>query len=109
MNNIGLEIKELRTYLGLSAGQLAKLSGLTPAAISQIENDLRAPSLDSIDKICNALDIEPAYLFRTKDKSQTAKEILLGIRISKHDKQEIEKFMQYLAFKKTAANGRGER
>lgn len=103
MNNIGLEIKELRTYLGLNQNQLAKLSGLTPAAISQIEGGQREPSLSTIDKICEALEIEPAYLFRDKTKKQSTSAIIEHKKLSDHDKAEIEKFMQFLAFSKKSS------
>jgi transcriptional regulator with XRE-family HTH domain len=100
MNNIGREIKELREYLGLSQGQLAKLSGLTTAAISQIEGEKREPSLSSIEKICDALEIEPAYLFRDKTKKRSPLEVIEHSKLSDHYKKEIEKFAQYLAFSK---------
>lgn len=100
MNNIGLEIKELREYLGLSQSQLAKISGLTPAALSQIEADKREPSLSSIEKICTALDIEPSYLFRNKAATETGRAILMDTRLTKSDLKEVEKFMQFLAHKK---------
>lgn len=100
MNNIPQEIKELREYLGLNQSQLAKLSGLTPAAISQIENGLREPSLSSIEKICDALEIKPAYLFRDKTKKKSPLEVLEHKKLSDHDKNQIEKFAQFLAFSK---------
>lgn len=101
--NIGQDIKELREYLGLTQGQLAKISGLTPAAICQIENNNREPQLSSFVKICNALEVEPGYFFRDKSKSETPLEMTEFMsykNISEHDKKEIEKFMQFLAFSK---------
>jgi transcriptional regulator with XRE-family HTH domain len=101
VNNIGLEIKELREYLGLSQRQLAKISGLTPAAICQIESEQRSPSLDTINKICTALDIEPAYLFRNKQEERTPdklKALLKEKKICEADMKQVEKFIQYLSF-----------
>ena len=100
MNNIAKEIKELREYLGLNQSQLAKLSVLTPAAISQIESEQREPSLSSIEKICNALEIEPAYLFRDKSEKRSPLEVLSHSKLCDHDKEQIEKFAQFLAFSK---------
>jgi transcriptional regulator with XRE-family HTH domain len=52
---LGDRIKQRRHYVGISQVKLAKKTGLTPAAISQIENDKRVPSLNSFVKICDAL------------------------------------------------------
>lgn len=41
-------LRKLREALGISAAELAERSGLTPAAISQIETGKREPSLSSI-------------------------------------------------------------
>lgn len=54
---IGVRIKETRHQCGLSEEELAELADLSTVYISYIENAKRKPSLESLIKICNALDI----------------------------------------------------
>ena len=51
-------IKQLREKKGLSQERLATLSGLDISFISMIERGKRTPSLQSIEKIAFALDIQ---------------------------------------------------
>lgn len=101
MNNIGKEIKELREYLGLNQSQLSELSGVTRAAISQIESNQREPALDTIKRICEALKVCPSYLFRDKNKKLSPIEVLEHRNLSDHDKEQLEKFAQFLEYSKT--------
>lgn len=105
MNNIGKEIKELRELLGLNQSQLSKLSGVTRAAISQIESNQREPALDTIKRICAALEVCPSYLFRDKAKKQSPTELLEHRTLSDQDKEQIEKFAQFLAYTKREKQG----
>jgi transcriptional regulator with XRE-family HTH domain len=54
---IGRRIREIREKMGITQSELAEKSGLTPAAISQIESGKRArPTDDTIHKIAKALN-----------------------------------------------------
>jgi transcriptional regulator with XRE-family HTH domain len=48
LSNIGKNVKELRLFIGITIDKLSKGTGLTPAAISQIENNKRVPELKSV-------------------------------------------------------------
>lgn len=55
--NIGRRIREFREKQGMNQSELAEKSGLTPGAISQIENGKRAnPTEDTLHKIAKALN-----------------------------------------------------
>jgi len=54
---IGTRIRETRKQKGLSAEELAEITNLSTVYISYIENAKRKPSLESLIKISNALEI----------------------------------------------------
>jgi HTH-type transcriptional regulator, competence development regulator len=54
----GKNLKKIRESLGLTAAELARMSDLTPAAISQIENGERDPSLSTILKILKVIPVK---------------------------------------------------
>lgn len=57
---LGDRIRELRTEKGLSVRKLARLSGLTPGFISQVESGKSEPSLASLRNIARALGVSLA-------------------------------------------------
>ena len=67
MNDIikvfGQNLKKYRTSQNLSQEKLAELSGLHRTYISSIERYKRSISLENIQRIANALNIEPYLLF----------------------------------------------
>ena len=62
--NLGMRLKELRTKQGLSQTELAKLVGVTPSTISQVESDLIYPSLTALVKMAEVLSIDVSSFFR---------------------------------------------
>ena len=66
MKKIGKNIKQRREYLGLTQAELTRRSGLTPAAISLIENGMRGMNLNSFAKIAEALSISMDLLYYNK-------------------------------------------
>jgi transcriptional regulator with XRE-family HTH domain/KaiC/GvpD/RAD55 family RecA-like ATPase len=61
--DIGTRIKELRTRYGLSQTKIAKLVGVTPSNISQVESNLIYPSLPALMKIAEVLSIDVSSFF----------------------------------------------
>jgi transcriptional regulator with XRE-family HTH domain len=61
--DLGMRLKELRSKRGLSQTELAKLVGVTPSTISQIESNLIYPSLPALLKIADILSIEISSFF----------------------------------------------
>lgn len=60
---LGARIKELRRTKSLSQEQLAELVGLAPKFISRIEVGRSSPSLETIENIARALQVEIRDLF----------------------------------------------
>lgn len=55
-------LTKARKIRGLSQGELAKKSGLKPAAISHFETGARKPSFDNLKKLSDSLDVTSDYL-----------------------------------------------
>ena len=62
---LGKWIREERDRRGWSQNELARLAGLSPAAVSQIETGRRPrPNQDSINRIADAFEMEVAAMYR---------------------------------------------
>lgn len=61
---LGVRLKKLRTKRGLSQTDLAKLVGVTPSTISQIESNQIYPSLPALFKIAEILSVEVGSFFQ---------------------------------------------
>jgi transcriptional regulator with XRE-family HTH domain/KaiC/GvpD/RAD55 family RecA-like ATPase len=62
---LGKNLKEIRTKRGFSQSELAKLVGVTPSTISQVESCLIYPSLPALVKMAEVLSVEISSLFQT--------------------------------------------
>ena len=65
---LGVRISQLRMKAGMTQAKLAEESDLSIDSISRIERGNRAPSLESLEKISKALEIDPAELLNFKGK-----------------------------------------
>lgn len=61
---LGMRLKELRGRRGISQTELAKLVGVTPSTISQVESDLIYPSLPALVKMAEVLSVEMSSFFQ---------------------------------------------
>jgi transcriptional regulator with XRE-family HTH domain len=101
---IGDKIKALRLKRpNYSQIKLAKDTGLTPAAISQYENNVRKPNLDALQKIANALQVSTDYLLGEDDlKNDVVKTKILFRRVnelSDESKKQLEDYIKFLESK----------
>lgn len=62
--DLGLRLKELRGKKGVSQTELAKLVGVTPSTISQVESNLIYPSLPALLKMAEVLSVDVSSFFR---------------------------------------------
>jgi transcriptional regulator with XRE-family HTH domain/KaiC/GvpD/RAD55 family RecA-like ATPase len=62
--DLGLRLKELRGKRGLSQTELAKLVGVTPSTISQVESNLIYPSVPALLKMAEILAVEVSSFFQ---------------------------------------------
>ncbi|MCR4713939.1 MAG: helix-turn-helix domain-containing protein [Treponemataceae bacterium] len=69
---ISENIKLLRKKLGWSQEFLAEKTGVSALYITQIEVGKRAPSLDIIEKLATALQVEYKLLFEPQDAAKDA-------------------------------------
>jgi len=61
--DLGKRLKEFRTKRGFSQTELAKLIGVTPSTISQVESNLIYPSLPALLKMAEVLAVELSSFF----------------------------------------------
>jgi transcriptional regulator with XRE-family HTH domain len=61
---LGMRLRAARKRKKLTGEQLGKVVGVSKAAISQWENDLSLPSVESVVSLCEVLDISADYLLR---------------------------------------------
>lgn len=54
---IGARLREARLRQGLSLSELAERTGLTKGFLSQVERDLTSPSVGSLVRLCDSLNI----------------------------------------------------
>ena len=60
---IGAVIREFRQSKGMSQGDIGKQTGLLRCYLSRVENGHTVPSLDTLAKIADAMDIPVAQFF----------------------------------------------
>ena len=60
---VGDNIRRLRKERGLSQEQLALKAGMNQSYMGQVERGEKSATIDSLDKIANALEIELEQLF----------------------------------------------
>lgn len=68
--NLGRRLKEFRRRRGLSQSELAKLVGVTPSTISQVESNLIYPSLPALMSMAEVLEVEPASFFEERPEGR---------------------------------------
>jgi transcriptional regulator with XRE-family HTH domain len=61
--NIGTTIRGFRQQKGMSQGDIEKRTGLLRCYLSRVENGHTVPSLDTLKKIADALDLQLAEFF----------------------------------------------
>lgn len=65
--NLGLRIKELRSKRGISQTDLARLIGVTPSTISQVESNMIYPSIPALIKMGEVLSVDVSSFFRDSE------------------------------------------
>ena len=62
-SNIGSTIRDFRLQKGMSQGDIEKRTGLLRCYLSRVENGHTVPSLETLQKIAGALDLQLAQFF----------------------------------------------
>ena len=63
MVELGQRIKYLRKRAGMSASRLASKAGLTQSHLSKLETGAAKPSLEALERICQAMGVRLAEFF----------------------------------------------
>ena len=71
--SLGQIIKNIRNSKGYSLNDIREKTGLSKSSLSNIENDVNNPTIDTLDKISNALGVTTEYLI-IKSKNEYYKE-----------------------------------
>ena len=73
-------LKEMREFRGLTQADLAKKTGLQPAAVSHFETGQRSPSFDNLRKLADALAVSSDFLLGRIDEREHGKGFSSGPR-----------------------------
>src|SRR5207249_8263461 len=89
--NIGEVIKTYRSQRGLSQGDIERRTGLLRCYLSRVENGHTVPSLETLAKIAEAMDISLADFF---PGTETPREMsmALAIRSEEHTSELQSRF-----------------
>jgi transcriptional regulator with XRE-family HTH domain len=68
---IGRRVLELRQAHRYSLRDLARLSGLSPSFLSQVERGRGEPSISALKRIASALEVELLYFFSTTKDAES--------------------------------------
>ena len=66
--DLGSRVKDLRLKRGISQTDLARLVGVTPSTISQVESNLIYPSLPALLKMAEVLKVEVGSFFKSSGR-----------------------------------------
>lgn len=69
LKGYGFKIREIRKSTNMSQEELGTKIGVTKSFISKLENEKTEPSLEMLNKIAKALDVDIAELFPNKKKA----------------------------------------
>lgn len=90
-------IRATRLRMGLSQAELASRSGLTPAAISQLENGQREPSFSTLVRLSEALETSPNDLMGAEEKLDPELQVLFR-DLKDMDAGDLEKVVAFAKF-----------
>ena len=66
-DRVGLNVRNIRNSKGLSQEQLALAAEVDRSYISEIELAKNSASIDVLERIADALDVDPKELFNERD------------------------------------------
>ena len=78
---VGKKIKELRKQKKWSQEKLAAEAGISQSALSAIERGIKQPTVETLNNICNALNITLVDFF-SKEKTELSPALLELINVA---------------------------
>lgn len=67
--NVGERIKNLRLNKKFKATQFAKSVGISRVYLNEIERGIKIPTIETLQKICDALEVTLAEFFSTGENT----------------------------------------
>jgi transcriptional regulator with XRE-family HTH domain len=67
---MGEELRKVPKRAGLTQDQLSFRAGLSRPYISQLEHDLKSPTVDTLFRICDALDVSAVNIIKLVDAAR---------------------------------------
>jgi transcriptional regulator with XRE-family HTH domain len=64
------ELRKLRERAGLTQEQLSFMAGLSRPYVSQLERDLKSPTVETLFRICDALEVSAASVIKRMDAAR---------------------------------------
>lgn len=103
---IGSKLKSIRLAHGLTGTDLATLSSTSQSTISEIENNRRSPSIDTLDRICKVLGITISELLEEENIDPTFVKLRdLYTQLSQEEKNVLIQFLTvFINQRKTTKN-----
>ena len=75
---IGITVRQLRQQLNLTVGKLASQAGVSVAMLSKVENGQISPSLSTLDKLAEGLNVPISRLFSELDERRDRSFVAAG-------------------------------
>lgn len=99
---VGNRIRYFRRLKSISQEELALRANLNPAYFGQVERGLKCPTIDTLCKIANALEIPPAQLLQTPERPMPPSEynsraLTLFARIPAEKQDQVLRIMEDIA------------
>ena len=89
--NIGATIRSYRLQKGMSQGDIEKRTGLLRCYLSRVENGHTVPSLETLQKIAHALDLQLAEFF----SDETVAREMSSLRLSEEEIRFLTQIQRY--------------
>ena len=90
-SNIGSTIRDFRLQKGMSQGDIEKRTGLLRCYLSRVENGHTVPSLETLQKIAGALDLQLAQFF----SDETVSREMSSLRLSEEEIRFLTQIQRY--------------
>lgn len=71
--SLGAELRKARRKAGLSQEQTAFAAGIDRSYLSQLENDRKSPTVDTLFRLCDALGQKLSVLIARVERSRPKK------------------------------------
>jgi len=92
-SNIGSTIRSYRLQRGMSQGDIEKRTGLLRCYLSRVENGHTVPSLETLQKIAHALELQLAQFF----SDQVVSHEMSTLRLSEEEIRFLTQIQRYSA------------